>query len=104
MEYFDIYNFNQLCEPIIYLLIKHNTYKRPEVVYVGQSKRGIKRIFEHKNKDFSDIAIIPCEEKDLNKLEQFYIEMYRPKYNKSNLKKIENKQNKKVLEILNSIS
>lgn len=103
-EYFDIMSINQFIEPIIYFLIDTNIYGAKEVVYVGQSKRGFKRILEHKDKKFKYIAILPCDEKDLDVTEKFYIEQYRPKYNKSILNTIIKKQNKHILEVMNNVN
>lgn len=84
-----IYNMTEIEQPCIYLLYKRD-YKGEwkkffeeddKVVYVGQSKRGLERIFEHKDKQFDYIEIIPCQKSKLNELEQKYIEFYRPIYN-----------------------
>lgn len=68
-----------LCtECFIYFLLQEN-----EVVYVGQTTRGICRPLEHiRYKDFSSIKMLSCTEDMLNELESYYIDKYRPKYNK----------------------
>lgn len=68
--------------PCIYMLIKETPYYCEDmVVYVGQSVRGIERIFEHKDKDFDYIKYIPCPKTKLNQREKELIEKYQPKYN-----------------------
>jgi len=63
---------------LIYFLLKGN-----EVVYVGQTKRGILRPFSHNDKVFDTIKILHCNEEDLCVLEDRYIDKYKPKYNKT---------------------
>lgn len=59
-----------------------------DVVYVGQTTCGISRPVSHKEeKDFDCIYILPCDAKDLNRLEGYYIDKYTPEYNaRPNLK------------------
>lgn len=72
---------NELFGNIIYFLTKNE-----EVVYVGQSKKGIGRIYYHicnyKKKDFDSCYYIHCNETELNELENYYMIKYSPKYNK----------------------
>jgi excinuclease UvrABC nuclease subunit len=70
---------------IIYFLFKND-----EIVYVGQSKTGTNRIWQHTRndryidkKDFNFYSFIPCEENTLNETEAYYIIKFKPKYNKS---------------------
>ena len=84
-----IYNMNEIEQSCIYLLCKkdykgarRNYFEADDkVVYVGQSKRGIERIFEHKDKQFDYVKVIPCRLSKLNETEKKYIEYYRPFYN-----------------------
>lgn len=64
----------------IYFLIKEN-----KIVYVGQTKSGIKRIYQHLNKkDFDSYSFfIIKDKKELDKIEAYFITKYRPIYNKS---------------------
>lgn len=63
---------------IIYFLLQDD-----EVVYVGQSKSGCKRPYEHlSSKQFNKIMVVNCDEKGLDRLEDFFIRKYSPKYNK----------------------
>lgn len=64
---------------LIYFLLQNN-----DVVYVGQTTQNVLRPFAHKDKIFNSVAIIyQTEDKDeLDKLEEFYIKKYTPKYNK----------------------
>ncbi|MDT8901154.1 GIY-YIG nuclease family protein [Anaeroselena agilis] len=73
-----------LLQSIIYFL-----FKGDEVVYVGQSKHGVSRVFAHIHqspgdykKSFDRFTITPCEESELNNLEAFYVLKFKPKYNK----------------------
>lgn len=70
----------QLFTDYIYFLIKNE-----EVVYVGQTSKGLCRIYQHlDNKDFDKIYLLWVKDKnELNKLELFYILKYKPFYNKS---------------------
>lgn len=53
-----------------------------EVVYVGQTKNGLTRIYQHKDKVFDMAYVMECDANELNRLENRYIFKYRPKYNK----------------------
>lgn len=85
-----IYNMADMEQPCIYLLYKKdfkgarkNYYESDDkVVYVGQSKRGIERIFEHKkDKQFDYVKVIPCKLSKLDETEKRYIDFYKPTYN-----------------------
>lgn len=65
------------CRYMIYFLLKSM-----EVVYIGQSSRGMVRCYEHTDIDFDSLTFIKCEKEQLNYLEDFYIAKYLPKYNK----------------------
>lgn len=55
-----------------------------EVVYIGQTTKGIIRPISHVNdKEFDSIKIMYCERENLGELEHDYILKYNPKYNKS---------------------
>lgn len=62
----------------IYFLLKQN-----EVVYVGQTKKGLIRPLTHKDKEYDTIKILYCDIKDLDILEDRYIKKYSPYYNKA---------------------
>ena len=49
--------------------------KDKEVIYVGQTKQGLYRPFSHTDKDFDEIMIYNCEEKELDNIENEYIEI-----------------------------
>lgn len=69
-------------KPKIYFLIKENT-----IVYVGKSLFVEDRLnFHYQNKkDFSYYSIIECSNsKEMDILESIYIQIFDPKYNKSN--------------------
>lgn len=70
---------NQIGNIFIYFLVKDN-----EVVYVGQTRYGMNRPYQHRyDKEFDDIYIIKCDEDELDELEDKYIRKYTPIYNKS---------------------
>lgn len=69
--------FPNVQRPIIYFLLDGD-----EVVYVGQSKIGLARPYSHRDKVFTKIAIIDCEEGKLDDRETEFIKKYNPKYNK----------------------
>ena len=55
-----------------------------QIVYVGQSKSVYSRVSTHKTariKKFDQIIFMPCEQKNLNDFEGFFINLLRPKYN-----------------------
>lgn len=56
---------------------------KKEVVYIGQTKKGLTRVYIHQqNKKFDEIYVIPCvDQKDLDYTEGYFILKYRPKYN-----------------------
>lgn len=60
----------------VYLLINND-----EVVYVGQTKSGLKRIMQHSNKDFNKYSFIEIPPNELDYYEDIYIMKYQPKYN-----------------------
>ena len=63
----------------IYFLIKDEV-----VVYVGQTQKGLIRPFAHQyDKEYDEIKIIYCEQKELDMLEDKYIKKYQPIYNKT---------------------
>lgn len=74
-------------EGIITIPIYQNTFvyylmKNNEVVYVGQTKKGLTRPLTHfKDKDFDEIKIQYCDAHDLDLLEDKMIKKYNPKYN-----------------------
>lgn len=71
----DIENIN-FCG--IYFLINKN-----KVVYVGQTKNGLFRVFEHiKTKYFEKFSIFSCDEYLLDYYENYFIMKYKPKLNK----------------------
>lgn len=72
------YNFHDINSPIIYFL-----FNKDELVYIGQSKKGLRRIYEHTDKEFTSIKIIPCELNNLDTLEEELIMEYCPKLNKT---------------------
>lgn len=61
----------------IYFLIQGD-----EVVYVGQTKRGLSRVYSHSDKVYDKIYCITVEESALDKWENYYILKYSPMYNK----------------------
>lgn len=100
---FNIFECLIFTKPCIYFLIQTKEYgikTSRKVVYVGKSKRGMQRIFEHSNKKFDAFSYIICNENDLDKLEKEYIDKYRPIYNKSILKGINQKEIKHAKDIL----
>lgn len=73
----NIYKISKLVKPCIYLLLRNE-----QVVYVGQSTMGFKRIVNHyPEKDFDSVCIIDCSKENLNEKEIEYIVKYQPEYN-----------------------
>ena len=93
---FNIFECLMFAKPCIYFLIQTKKYGikiSRKVVYVGKSKRGMRRIFEHSNKKFDAFSYIICDKNDLDKLEKEYID-------KSILKGINQKEIKHAKAIL----
>jgi hypothetical protein len=67
--------------PAIYFL-----FHGDDLVYVGQSNCPAQRIANHlldKVKVFDRYALLPCDKLDLLRLEAYYIDHFKPKYNKA---------------------
>lgn len=70
--------FKRFEQTLIYFLLDDNE----EVVYVGQTRIGLARPFQHIEKEYTTIRLMPCDEGELDALEDKYIKKYLPKYNK----------------------
>lgn len=74
----DFIDLTNIPTTFIYFLVQNQN-----VVYVGQTTKGLSRVYEHlSSKQFSNIYVIPCDKSDLDYLEDFYIFKYTPIYNK----------------------
>lgn len=74
----DFIDLTNIPTTFIYFLVQNQN-----VVYVGQTTKGLSRVYEHlSSKQFSNIYVIPCDKSDLDYLEDFYIFKYAPIYNK----------------------
>lgn len=63
----------------VYFLIN-----KQKIVYIGQTKIGLPRIFQHRQtKVFDKYSILKCTEKELNFYEDYLIKKFKPKYNKN---------------------
>lgn len=63
----------------VYFLIDDNN----EVVYIGQTTKGLARVESHyKDKTFSRVYAVVCDESKLDYIENTNILKYMPKYNK----------------------
>ena len=71
-----VYEIPNQIKTAVYLLYNDN-----EVVYVGQTKSGLKRIMQHNNKIFNRYSFIECCVDDLDYFEDIYIMKFQPKYN-----------------------
>lgn len=52
-----------------------------EVVYVGQTTNGLRRLLQHNDKIFNKYAIIETSVEELEYYEDYYMMKYKPKYN-----------------------
>lgn len=73
----NVIEFPHYQNSFIYFLVKQK-----EVVYVGQTRKGITRPLSHKDKEYDTIYIKYCDVAELDKLEDKYILKYRPILNK----------------------
>lgn len=71
-----IYDIPNKVKSGVYFLINDN-----EVVYVGQTQNGLKRIMQHSDKEFNKYSFIELPPEELDYYEDLYIMKYQPKYN-----------------------
>ena len=64
-------------DSLIYFLIDGD-----EVVYVGQTRHGLRRPFQHFDKKFTEVKFFYCPSNELDYWEDCYIQKYQPIYNK----------------------
>ena len=74
---FDIILENSKSNYIVYFLLLDD-----EIVYIGSSKAGLTRAYNHNNICFERVGVIYCNETNYKQLESEYIIKYKPKYNK----------------------
>lgn len=70
------FEFPRLPSCMVYFLLLDD-----EVVYVGQTTRGIVRPLSHFDKDFNGIKAIFVDREKLDEMEGYFIAKYKPKYN-----------------------
>ena len=64
---------------IVYFLIN-----KGDIVYVGKSTKGLARPWSHRDKEWDSFEYIKVHiHTNLSVVEQYYIDKYKPKYNKS---------------------
>lgn len=73
----DIKSIPNVSDSLIYFLLDGK-----EVVYVGQTHHGLRRPFQHFDKDFTEIKFFHCPPEELDYWEDCYIQKYQPIYNK----------------------
>ena len=73
----DIKTIPNIKDSLIYFLLNGD-----EVVYVGQTNSGLRRPFQHFDKDFTEIKFFHCPSEALDYWEDCYIQKYDPIYNK----------------------
>lgn len=78
-ELFDYeYDLSNVLTPCIYFL-----YDKDEIVYIGKTEYGLKRILTHTtDKQFDSFKIKVFDKNILSEKETYYIAKYNPKYNK----------------------
>lgn len=69
---------SEFAKSFVYFLLQGD-----EVVYVGQTKKGLSRPFSHDDKVYDKVKIIECKEEELTLLESSYIAKYAPMYNQT---------------------
>lgn len=57
----------------IYVLFRHG-----KIIYIGQTINGLRRIYDHLDKGFTEYTFISCRRRDLNRIEAEYIKRYSP--------------------------
>lgn len=73
----DIKSIPNISDSLIYFLLDGE-----DVVYVGQTQRGLSRPFHHSDKNFTKINFFRCPSEKLDYWEDYYIQKYKPFYNK----------------------
>lgn len=73
----DIKSIPNVSDSLIYFLLDGE-----DVVYVGQTHHGLRRPFQHFDKDFTEIKFFHCPPEELDYWEDCYIQKYKPIYNK----------------------
>ncbi len=73
-----IYTVPKYDDVFVYYLVKDG-----EVVYVGQTTRGLSRPLTHNDKDYDEIKFKYCSIDELDYLEDAMIKKYNPKYNRT---------------------
>lgn len=65
--------------PGIYFLLRNN-----KIVYVGQCKKGLARLYAHcSDKKFDGYYFKQCDVENLNNIEAYYICNFEPQYNQT---------------------
>lgn len=75
-ETYDVIDIPVYDKCFVYFLLQND-----EVVYVGQTHKGLTRPLQHTDKVFNRIKIIYCDPRFLDLTEDVYIEKYKPIYN-----------------------
>lgn len=57
-------------------------YKNDDIIYIGQSVNVMARVGQHVDKDFDNVKIICCDKQNLNDVEAFFIDLFKPRLNK----------------------
>jgi hypothetical protein len=65
-----------ITDSLIYFLLDDD-----EVVYVGQTRQGLRRPFQHFDKKFTEVKVFSCPPQELDYWEDCYIQKYDPFYN-----------------------
>ena len=78
MMKFKTYEIPAGIQNAIYILFNND-----DIVYVGQTTNGIRRILQHGDKIFDKFAFIEKLLEELEYWEDYYIMKYQPKYNNS---------------------
>lgn len=78
IDFDNVFRLSDVYYPCVYFLMRNG-----EIVYVGQTNKGLERAISHtKDKIFDSIGVIKCKEEELNEKETYYIAKYKPLYNK----------------------
>lgn len=67
-----------VCKPIIFFLLDDG-----EVVYIGQSKNGLRSAYQDTTRVFDSVSFFTCEEDELDKIQADMILKYQPRYNRT---------------------
>jgi predicted GIY-YIG superfamily endonuclease len=60
----------------VYFLIKDNN-----IIYIGKTKIGVRRVCQHRDKNFDSFSFLKCQKEEIDIIESYFIKKFKPMYN-----------------------